>query len=254
MTCWVVVPAAGTGQRVGGSIPKQYQLLQGRPLIEHTLQRLLAIAPRAIIVAIGENDSHWGHLRITGDTRIRAVAGGAQRADSVRLALNTLAEEAREDDWVLVHDAVRPCVTMDDITLLRTALQNNPVGGLLAVPVNDTVKRLRDAQTSVSAAVDSAVVDSAVVNSAVVDRTISREGLWLAQTPQLFRFGILRAALENAKTGRCGTTDEAAAVEQLGYHPLVIRGRRDNIKITEPEDFAIAAAILDYQRKEGGRD
>ncbi len=230
MNCWIVVPAAGTGTRVGGLIPKQYQLLSGRPLIEHTLERLLQVVPKALVVAIHPNDSHWQHLPIGQDARIRTVAGGAQRADSVRLALAALATEADAEDWVLVHDAARPCVTTADITLLMTTLQDNAIGGLLAVPVQDTVKRVGDTHLVVA--------------------TEDRANLWLAQTPQAFRFGILREALEHADARQGACTDEAAAVENLGYLPQVVRGRRDNIKVTEPEDFVVAGAILESQQRE----
>ncbi len=229
MNCWIVVPAAGTGTRVGGSIPKQYQLLSGRPLIEHTLERLLQVEPKTIVVAIHPNDCHWQHLHLAQDARIRTVVGGAQRADTVRLALAALASEADAEDWVLVHDAARPCVSTADIRLLMTTLQDNAIGGLLAVPVQDTVKRVGDAH--------------------LVIATEDRANLWLAQTPQAFRFGILRRALAHpdARLGAC--TDEAAAVEQLGYRPQVIRGRRDNIKVTDPEDLFVAAAILASQQE-----
>lgn len=236
MNCWIVVPAAGTGTRVGGSIPKQYQLLSGRPLIEHTLERLLKlecllkVVPKTIVVAIHPHDYHWQHLPIAQDARIRTVAGGAQRVDSVRLALAALATEADAEDWVLVHDAARPCVTTADITLLMSTLQDNAIGGLLAVPVQDTVKRVGDTHLVVA--------------------TEDRANLWLAQTPQAFRFGILRQALEHTDARRGACTDEAAAVEKLGYLPQVVRGRRDNIKVTDPEDFFLAAAILASQQRE----
>lgn len=233
MNCWIVVPAAGIGTRVGGSIPKQYQLLSGRPLIEHTLERLLQVVPKTIVVAIHPSDCHWQHLPIAQDDRIRTVTGGARRTDSVRLALAALATEAGAEDWVLVHDAARPCVTIADITLLMTTLHDNAIGGLLAVPVQDTVKRVSDTHLVVS--------------------TENRANLWLAQTPQAFRFGILRQALEHADARQGACTDEAAAVEKLGYQPQVVRGRRDNIKVTEPEDFVVAGAILDSQRKESER-
>ncbi len=230
MNCWIVVPAAGVGARAGGSVPKQYQLLSGRTLVEHTLARLLQLEPDAIVVAIHRDDRHWQQLPMARDSRIRTVTGGEQRADSVRLALAALAAEADAEDWVLVHDAARPCVTTAQIRLLMTALQDHAIGGLLAVPVQDTVKRVRDAHAVVA--------------------TEDRANLWLAQTPQAFRFGILRQALELASARQGGDTDEAAAVERLGHLPRVVRGRRDNIKVTEPQDFILAEAILDAQHRE----
>lgn len=230
MNCWLVVPAAGIGTRAGGLIPKQYQPLSGRTLVEHTLERLLQLEPTAIVVAIHPDDRHWQHLPVAQDIRIRTVTGGVRRMDSVRLALAALAAEADAEDWVLVHDAARPCITVADIRRLMSALQDHAVGGLLAVPVRDTVKRVRDTHAVVA--------------------TEERADLWLAQTPQAFRFGILREALERAGARQEGCTDEAAAVEMLGHLPQVVRGRRDNIKVTDPEDFVLATAILEAQQRE----
>ncbi len=230
MNCWLVVPAAGIGTRAGGLIPKQYQLLSGRTLVEHTLERLLQLEPRAIVVALHPNDRDWSRLPLAQNNRIRTVTGGQRRMDSVRLALAALAAEADAEDWVLVHDAARPCVTVADIRRLMSALQDHAVGGLLAVPVQDTVKRVRETHAVVA--------------------TADRADLWLAQTPQAFRFGLLRQALERADARRDGCTDEAAAVEVLGHSPQVVRGRRDNIKVTDPEDFVLAAAILEAQQRE----
>lgn len=231
---WIVVPAAGTGSRFGGVIPKQYQSLAGKTVIEHTLARLLSVNDAVVVVAVHPEDTHWPRLAIFDHPRIRTVHGGRERADSVRLALECLSREADTDDWVLVHDVARPCVRVAEVRHLMATLKDHKVGGVLAVPVSDTVKRV-DRGDDIAATED-------------------RSRLWLAQTPQMFRYGLLNWSLKTAVRQQWQPTDESAAVERLGHVPQVVEGSRDNIKITRREDLVIAEAILRFQREsENGR-
>lgn len=226
---WIVVPAAGTGRRFGGVIPKQYQTLAGKTVIEHTLERLLGVNEAIVVVAVHPEDTHWSRLSIFDHPRIRTVHGGGERADSVRLALECLSREADADDWVLVHDVARPCVRVAEIRHLIATLRDHKVGGVLAVPVSDTVKRVEQAD-----------------NIAITE---DRSKLWLAQTPQMFRYGLLSWSLKTAVRQQWQPTDESQAVERLGHVPQVVEGSRDNLKITRREDLAIAEAVLRYQRE-----
>ena len=224
---WAVVPAAGSGRRMGSELPKQYLALAGRTVLEHTLARLGEVAAIArIVVALAADDRRYARLAVPA--RCTAASGGAERCHSVLAGLQSLVGEAAHDDWVLVHDAARPCVRVADIERLLAELAADAVGGILAVPVRDTLKRC---------APDGAITD-----------TVSREALWQAQTPQLFRYGLLRAALEAALTHGGLVTDEAQAVEWAGATPRVVAGHGDNLKITHPEDLALAALILAAQR------
>ncbi|SDJ52950.1 2-C-methyl-D-erythritol 4-phosphate cytidylyltransferase [Billgrantia gudaonensis] len=224
---WLVVPAAGRGRRMGAERPKQYLELAGRPLMVHTLARLHAAFPGARLVlcldsADSDFDSAWVPF-----ADWRRVDGGTQRADSVANALAAIGAEARQDDLVLVHDVARPCVSVADLHRLHACLVDEPVGGLLAAPVADTMKR--DDGTGRVAA------------------TESRSGLWHALTPQGFRYGLLRRALAAACERDMAVTDEASAIEALGLSPRLVCGRRDNLKITHPEDLALAERILAAQ-------
>ena len=230
MTTWVVVPAAGVGRRFGGDTPKQYQQLLGKPVIEHTLERLLELDDAQTVVAVSSVDTQWQKLSVFQSPRIQTVIGGDERADSVRLALETLQGKAKQDDWVLVHDVARPCVRVQDIKNLLAQLANHKVGGVLATPVSDTLKR--------------------VLNQPDIDSTEDRSQLWAAQTPQMFRYGLLLESLQAAVEQQRQPTDESAAIEQLGYTPSVVEGSRDNIKITRLEDMAIAEAIMKYQQEQ----
>ncbi len=220
---WAVIPAAGKGQRFGGDKPKQYYSLLAQTVLEHSLQRLLDIpAIEQVMVAVAADDYQWQSLPLFADPRVATVAGGAERSDSVLAALRRLRGVAAADDWVLVHDAARPCVPPEDIARLIADLQEHPVGGLLAAPMSDTVKRA--AGTAVAEAVE----------------TVDRSQLWRALTPQMFRYGLLFKSLSEA----AAVTDEASAVEQAGLRPLLVKGSASNIKITQREDLALAALIL----------
>lgn len=226
---WVVVPAAGVGRRLGESIPKQYLPLNDVPMLQHTLQRLRTVSQlQGGVIALADGDRWWPALDFPDKGWWQVTVGGAARSDSVLAALDALASSAAEDDWVLVHDVARPCVEAADITRLIAALDTHPVGGILGVPLADTVK----------------VAVSGAESAPAIEATLDRSRLWAAQTPQMFRFGLLRAGLQAAVRSRLVVTDEASVLEQQGYQPLLVRGRRDNIKVTEPGDLALAAALL----------
>lgn len=224
---WVVVPAAGVGARMGAVYPKQYLPLMGKTVIEHTLLRLLELPLlSAIYVALGSQDEYWADLAVASNSRINCVEGAHERSGSVLNALIALSQLARDEDWVLVHDAARPCVQIKNIEELIVAVNNHPVGGILGVPVSDTLKQVQDA---------------------AITSTIDRRLLWQAQTPQIFRLGLLRNCLQRALAENKTITDEASALEVYGYKPLMVQGRADNIKITYPEDLLLAQFILAQQ-------
>jgi 2-C-methyl-D-erythritol 4-phosphate cytidylyltransferase len=220
-----LVPAAGTGSRLGHARPKQYLPLAGRPLLRHTLDALAA-SPRihGIHVVLSPDDALFESETGAGlPASVRALrVGGASRAESVRNGLRVLAGEATGSDWVLVHDAARPCITAALLDRLLDAVLPDAVGGLLALRVADTLK-------------------AADAGGRIV-RTVDRSGLWQAQTPQMFRLGVLRRALESADLA--AVTDEASAVEALGLQPLLVEGDVTNLKVTWGRDAALAELIL----------
>ncbi|MCX7946083.1 MAG: 2-C-methyl-D-erythritol 4-phosphate cytidylyltransferase [Hydrogenophilus sp.] len=227
-----VVPAAGAGVRFGGGVPKQYRLLAGEAVVARTLTRLRAVGwLEQIFVVVAADDPFWRAAMGGGDRRVQVVRlGGKSRAESVHAGVRVAhAEGFGVDDWVLVHDAVRPCVTAAAIEHLRGVVGDDPVGGILALPVSDTVKLAREGEGE----------------GIRVERTVSRERLWLAQTPQLFRLGVLMEAL--ARTHE--PTDEAEAVEALGLRPMLVRGEITNVKVTLPGDLALAEAIWHWQER-----
>lgn len=224
---WVVVPAAGVGRRMGADMPKQYLQLSGQPVLLHTLKRLASCPGIAgLFLGISVDDPYWQELSFSASWLKRVCDGGAERADTVSLILDDMAGAVKDTDWVLVHDAARPCILHADILqLMKQASQKE--GGLLGRPVSDTVK-LAD-------------------NNHRVRKTIPRDGLWRAQTPQMFRYGDLRHALQNAKNKGLVITDEASAMEFAGYRPLMVQGRFDNIKITVPGDLQLAEIFIKQQ-------
>ena len=222
MSFHALIAAAGHGLRFGAGLPKQYALLHGRPVLRHAMERVAcAFAPATISVVIARDDP-WFDAAIGEQPGVTVLrCGGDTRGASIRNALAAM-RGADARDWIVVHDAARPCVDAASLLRLRTELADDAVGGLLAIPVSSTLKRA-DA-------------------SARIERTESRAGLWAAQTPQMFRYGVLCEAL--ARPGAEQSTDEAQAVEALGARPRLIRGSAANIKITYPEDLLLAAAIL----------
>lgn len=227
---WLVVPAAGRGRRMGQVCPKQYLMLGERTVMARTLARLHAAFPEArLLLCLDANDRRFDAAAVPF-AAWRRVDGGDERAETVSRALAAIAAEAGAEDLVLVHDVARPCVHVNDLARLREALVDEPVGALLAAPVADTMKRADGAGR--------------------IAATEPRDGLWHAQTPQGFRFGLLRRALEQARRTGISVTDESSAVEALGLSPRLVAGRRDNLKITHPEDLALAAQILAAQDAE----
>lgn len=224
---FAVVPAAGSGERMGAGLPKQYLSLRGRTLAEHTLSRLLALGRiERVLVATSPGDVWWSGLPQARHPRVETVTGGDSRARSVMNALERLAQYAADTDWVLVHDMARPCVRLSDIeNLLR---ETGPDGAILALPCTDTIKQ---AQGDVIAA------------------TLERSAIWRALTPQLFPLGLLRDALAGALATGCDITDEASALEQAGRRPRLVTGSADNIKVTLPDDLALAAFYLSRQQE-----
>jgi 2-C-methyl-D-erythritol 4-phosphate cytidylyltransferase len=224
---YLVVAAAGGGTRVGAAVAKQYVVVHGRPLIAHALLHLRALDAARTIVAIAPDDRQWSDAFAQGMHVDVARCGGATRATTVRNAVELLAAECRADDFVLVHDAARALVPADALARLVAELADDDVGGLLALPLADTLKRADDDTPPRSAG------------------TADRRGLWQAQTPQMFRFGKLHAALQLPANADC--TDEAQAMERAGHRPRLVRGSAYNLKVTIADDLAIAAAILAAQ-------
>lgn len=230
---WAVIPAAGSGVRMGSSIPKQYLALTGRSVIDHVLDIFLAHSRIAgISVAVADSDPYWSRYATQSHPKPVVTAnGGEERAQSVRNALAGLETELQADDWVLVHDAVRPCLHKADLDRLMTTLESDAVGGILASPLADTLKQVDEL--------------------GYIAGTPPRAGLWRALTPQMFRYGLLCAALDAAIASGDLPTDEAAAVERIRPGRVrVVEGRSDNLKITRPDDIASAEAIL-TRRAEG---
>ena len=221
-----VIPAAGSGVRMGEKVPKQYLQLAGQTVLEHSLDALLACKRiNRVVVVVSAGDKYWPGIRERyTDRRVTSVNGGAERCHSVLNGLEYLASVAGENDWVLVHDAARPCVRHQDIGMLMTTLEHDPVGGLLGVPVADTMKQ--------------------VDGEGCIVQTVEREGLWRALTPQMFRPGLLRDALKQAIAGGVMVTDDAAAMEMEGHKPRMVEGQADNIKITRPGDLQLAEFYL----------
>jgi len=222
---WAVIPAAGTGKRMNADRPKQYLPLAGKTVIEHTLERFLCHpALSGIVVVLDKDDRYWEALKIVNDTRLKTVVGGTERCHSVLNALDDLNHHAAPQDWVLVHDAARPCLATQDLDLILEALTEDAVGGILAMPVKDTIKR--------------GTMDLRIAE------TVDRKALWHALTPQMFRLGLLTEALRVSLQDHYLVTDEASAVEHIGLQPKLVQGRADNIKITHPEDLSLAEYFL----------
>lgn len=221
-----LVPAAGAGRRMQTECPKQYLTLHGEPLIAHTL-RALARESRIeqMVVVVSPDDVYWENYNWSEwQARLRVLrCGGDTRAQSVLNGLEALSADTTDDTWVLVHDAARPCLPLEALARLIDAVQYDATGGLLAVSVADTLKR--------------ADVDGRVASTEL------RAGLWQAQTPQMFRYGLLKRALRAA---RADITDEASAIENLGLSPLLVEADSRNLKITRPRDLQLASLILEH--------
>jgi len=226
---WAVLPAAGVGRRMQGDIPKQYLRFQGKTIIEHCLDRLLSHPGIAgAIIVLQEQDEHWQQLGYQAEKPVFTTQGGAQRQHSVYSGLTTLQYRCGNDVIALVHDAVRPLVTHHDLDAVIDAARRNPAGAILATPVADTLKQQND--------------------NMEIAATHSREGLWRALTPQVFHLQPLLNALKKVIDDRQPVTDDAEAMELLGYTPALVAGSAQNLKITNPEDLALAEKIWLYQR------
>ncbi len=224
---FALVPAAGQGTRMGDALPKQYLPVAGRPMMFHSLAALAAVARIDHVIAIlSPLDRHWGaHDWSAFPDKIEAMfAGGASRGESVANALDLLEGRAAAQDWVLVHDAARPCLATELVEQFLDEVGDDPVGGLLALPLADTLKRVEE-------------------ETLRVGETIPREGLWRAQTPQMFRFELLRKGLAR----RRDATDESQAVESLGQMPRIVQGETANLKVTFAEDLPLAEMVLSRQ-------
>lgn len=231
-----MIPCAGSGTRAGTSVPKQYHLLQGAPLVAHTLAAFSQVqSVQLTVVALAPDDTRYAQMGLPSSGSVRPVrCGGETRAQTVSNALAWLLDQgADEDDWVLVHDAARCLVTVEQIRHLIEACSSHAVGGLLAQRVADTVKQASPGPDP------------------VVTRTVARDDKWLAQTPQMFRLGRLAAALQSAGAS---VTDEASAMEALGEQPLLVQTPGINFKLTYPDDFELAGAVLAQRQASAGAD
>jgi 2-C-methyl-D-erythritol 4-phosphate cytidylyltransferase len=256
MRYWVVMPAAGAGRRFGEQRPKQYAPLQGRTVIEWSLAPFLA-DPRCagVAIAVAAGDPYWGKVEgrlanppervaeaLERPPELVVATGGAERSESVRKGLAALAGRATAEDWVLVHDAARPCLSARDLESLLEHLGSHPVGGLLAAPAADTLKRATSDQPAGGGA----------AAAREVEQTVDRSGLWRALTPQMFRYGRLCEALDRALSAGRLPTDEAQALEWLGERPVLVEGSATNIKITSADDLLLAAALLGARHGDTG--
>lgn len=220
---WVVIPAAGSGSRMQCDTPKQYLDVLGKKIIEHTIEVFIRSKHvQKVIVCLPENDSVFNSLTVSESPKVDVTAGGKSRAESVLNGL--LAIEAADDDWVLVHDAARPCFTANLLNTLIEGLVDDAVGGIMAVRAKDTLK-LSDSDSRINATVD-------------------RSTIWQAQTPQMFRFQLLKASLRAALSESVNITDEASALEWAGYKPKLIEGDARNIKVTTPDDLELVEFLL----------
>ncbi len=224
---FALIPCAGTGSRSGSALPKQYRTLAGRALLHYTLAAFDALSELAqTLVVISPDDPHFDARRFSGLRFAVSRCGGASRQASVLNGLMQLVEFGATDaDWVLVHDAARPGITPALIRTLISTLKDDPVGGIVALPVADTLKRVPAGGDEIA-------------------RTEARDGLWQAQTPQMFRIGMLREAILAAQRDGHDLTDEASAIEWAGHAPRVVQGNLRNFKVTYPEDFDLAEAFL----------
>lgn len=227
--CWAVLPAAGLGSRMNGDVPKQYMVVAGATLLEHSLRALLSCEQIVEVVAVlHADDTQAAKMPVFQSSRVQTAPGTEHRSGSVLAGLDALMSRASPRDWVLVHDAARPCLQTEDIMKLMTTVMANETGGILAERVVDTVK-----QSS---------------SDATVLCTLDRANLWRAQTPQMFRLDELREALQQAHAQELAVTDEASAMELAGYPVQLITGSAGNLKVTVPADLPLAAWYLQAQQ------
>lgn len=230
MVIWVVIPAAGIGSRMQSERPKQYLPLIDKCVLEESVAPFINMQEvKRIIVAVKPGDATWSTLSLSHHAKVEGIAGGKERYHSVLHGLQHIQAQAQLDDWVIVHDGVRPCLTQEEIYDLLRAVEGHRVGGVLGVPVRDTTK---------------------VVNHAgSIVRTTDRSILWNALTPQIFRYGLLLNAINKAIQEKKTPTDEAQAIELADRIPIMIKGRYTNIKITEPDDLHYARFLLNHRKQ-----
>ena len=228
---WAVIPAAGVGTRMQADVPKQYLSINHKTILEHTLERFCSHPMiEGVVVAIAGNDDIWESLDIASHSKITVVEGGVERCHSVLNGLRALSDLASSSDWVLVHDAARPCLRTEDIDQLIETVGKHDVGGLLGLPVSDTMKRAD--------------------NTGTIEETVDRECLWHALTPQMFRLDRLVESLEIVLSKGLIVTDEAQAIELNGLQAVLVEGHPDNIKITRNNDLALAELFLSQQESD----
>jgi len=222
---WVVIPAAGFGTRMGMDKPKQYISVIGKTIIEHTIDCFIhREAMESIVIAISKTDEYWPALPISKHEKVITVPGGDERFQSVLNGLRALYDHAGDNDWVLVHDAARPCLNQSAIDRLMINLRTHNVGGLLALPCRDTMKRANE--------------------TGEIETTVEREFLWHAQTPQMFKYGKLLSAIEKVLNENIVVTDESMAMELSGHKPMLVKGHQENIKITHKDDLQYIKTYL----------
>jgi 2-C-methyl-D-erythritol 4-phosphate cytidylyltransferase len=227
---WVVIPAAGSGQRYGNQLAKQYLVLQGKTILEHSIDLFIhKNGLHQIILPLAKDDSHFSRLPIANNRKVQVVVGGESRAESVWNGLKSLRSIAKPQDWVLVHDAVRPCLHQNDLHLLMKSVQDDQVGGILATPVADTIKS---------------------ISCNNILHTVPRDNLCQALTPQMFRYGILFDALQYCLENKIAVTDESSSVEHSGLKPKVVFAQYPNPKLTLARDLSMVAHLLALKHQE----
>jgi len=229
---WVIIPAAGIGSRMQADQPKQYLEIENRTILEHTVQCFLSRPEfQAVAIGLAAQDTYFSCLSLSSDERVMAFEGGVERAQTVLKGLESLASEAKPNDWVWVHDAARPCLSHDDIDALIDTIGSVDDGALLGVPIHDTIKRADDDYRS--------------------QTTVDRRQLWRALTPQVFRYSVLLNALKRCSQDNIVVTDESSAVEYCGGRPYLVVGSEKNIKVTRPVDLSMAKHTLMEKNKKG---
>ncbi len=226
---WVIIPAAGVGTRMGVDKPKQYISVNDKCIIEHTINCFIEREEiEAVVVVISKTDEYWPDLEIARHEKVITAPGGVERYHSVFNGLEVLKGKAEDNDWVLVHDAARPCLNQSAIDRLMINLRSHNVGGILAMPCRDTMKRANE--------------------SGEISETVERESLWHAQTPQMFKYEKLFTSIEKILSDKVNITDEAMAIELSGYKPMLIQGHQENIKVTNKDDLRYLETYLNEMK------
>ncbi len=229
---WVIIPAAGVGKRMQSNVAKQYLTINNKTVLQHTVEQFINLPfVKGILVAISNTDDTFATLSFSNKNKVQHCIGGKQRYQSVLNTLDTFQHLIKPHEWIMVHDAARPCVSPHDIEKLYTECKNHKVGGILATPVKDTLKQSLANQT--------------------IAKTVDRDTMWHALTPQMFRYQNLVNAIENSIMDNLAITDDASAFENLNLRPKLVDGREDNIKITRPSDLDYATWIITQRQQHG---